>query len=322
MARLRIFVSSTYYDLKHIRNSLELFIDSMGYESVLYESGDITFTHDSALDESCYREIENAHMQILIIGGRYGSPASIEPPLRDNKDVYELYNSITKTEFTVARARKIPIYFFVEKQVLSEYDTYKRNKDNKNVNYAHVDNVSIFTLIEDIYNLQSGNFIKGFEKFEDISSWLKDQWSGLFADYIKNYKSKIEIQSLSSRVDELNNITTTLKEYTQAIMTKIQPDNYENIIREQNKRLEHYKEQSFLKEKLIELLIQISDNSNVKNEIYSHFKATHTRTDFLKAVGATSNISTSVLKHIDDDYMQLIFKYKTDDDDAVLPFIE
>ncbi|HAV1364053.1 DUF4062 domain-containing protein [Vibrio parahaemolyticus] len=36
MAKPRIFVSSTYYDLKHIRNSLEAFIDSFGYESVLY----------------------------------------------------------------------------------------------------------------------------------------------------------------------------------------------------------------------------------------------------------------------------------------------
>lgn len=39
----RIFVSSTYYDLKYIRNDLENFIKSFGYESVLFESGDIAF---------------------------------------------------------------------------------------------------------------------------------------------------------------------------------------------------------------------------------------------------------------------------------------
>lgn len=43
MARPRIFVSSTYYDLKHIRSAMEVFIDSMGYESVLFESGEIPF---------------------------------------------------------------------------------------------------------------------------------------------------------------------------------------------------------------------------------------------------------------------------------------
>src|SRR5438270_9251216 len=32
MARPRVFVSSTYYDLRHIRGSLEVFIGSLGYD--------------------------------------------------------------------------------------------------------------------------------------------------------------------------------------------------------------------------------------------------------------------------------------------------
>ena len=47
MARPRVFVSSTYYDLKHIRASLDLFIEQLGYESVLSEKGDIAYAHDS-----------------------------------------------------------------------------------------------------------------------------------------------------------------------------------------------------------------------------------------------------------------------------------
>ena len=72
MAKPRVFISSTYYDLKYIRKDLEVFIDGMGYDSVLFESGDIPFQHELALDESCYQEIQNCHMLILIIGGRYG----------------------------------------------------------------------------------------------------------------------------------------------------------------------------------------------------------------------------------------------------------
>jgi hypothetical protein len=41
MARPRIFISSTYYDLKYIRASLDLFIESLGFEPVLSEKGDI-----------------------------------------------------------------------------------------------------------------------------------------------------------------------------------------------------------------------------------------------------------------------------------------
>ncbi len=76
MAKPRIFVSSTYYDLKHIRNSLEAFIEGFGYEPVLFESGDIPFRHNAPMDESCYSEISNCNMLVLIIGGRVGSPAS------------------------------------------------------------------------------------------------------------------------------------------------------------------------------------------------------------------------------------------------------
>src|ERR1043165_785810 len=102
MAKLRVFVSSTYYDLKHIRRNLENFLDDMGYEPVLFESGDIPFEHTLEIDDSCYKEIENCHMQILIIGNRYGSIASNVPIVQqegveiDLSKKYEFYNSITK----------------------------------------------------------------------------------------------------------------------------------------------------------------------------------------------------------------------------------
>ena len=76
MAKPRIFVSSTYYDLKHLRSSLEDFIESLGYEPILSEKGDISFTPDTPLDDSCYREARNADIFILIIGGRYGTEAT------------------------------------------------------------------------------------------------------------------------------------------------------------------------------------------------------------------------------------------------------
>jgi len=39
MSKPRIFVSSTYYDLKHVRSSLEAFIERLGYEPILSEKG-------------------------------------------------------------------------------------------------------------------------------------------------------------------------------------------------------------------------------------------------------------------------------------------
>ena len=50
MTKPRVFVSSTYYDLKYVRNNLEQFISRMGYDPVLFERGGIAFEHDEPLD--------------------------------------------------------------------------------------------------------------------------------------------------------------------------------------------------------------------------------------------------------------------------------
>jgi len=98
MVKPRVFVSSTYYDLKHIRNSLKSFIESFGYEAVLFEDGNIPYDNLLPLDQSCYSEVTRCHMFVLIIGGRYGSPSSTG----DNKgseNNNNSCNSITLQEY-------------------------------------------------------------------------------------------------------------------------------------------------------------------------------------------------------------------------------
>ena len=121
MAKPRIFVSSTYIDLKHTRRHIEAFIKQMGYESVLFENGDIPFHFDQPLDISCYGEIETCHMLILIIGGKYGSSSSEneneekdeKKDEKKNNERIAFYNSITKKEYLTAREKNIPIFIFI-----------------------------------------------------------------------------------------------------------------------------------------------------------------------------------------------------------------
>ncbi|MDD5272831.1 MAG: DUF4062 domain-containing protein, partial [Methylovulum sp.] len=252
MARPRIFVSSTYYDLKHIRASLEAFIDSLGYEAVLFESGDIAFRHDQPLDESCYQEIQNCHILVLIIGGRYGSATSDtakQIPI-DCEETYKRFNSITRKEYETARERDVPIFIFVDKNVLAEYQTFKRNRENSTISYAYVDSTNIFLLLDEILAQRRNNFIRGFEKFDDIATWLRDQWAGLFADFLSRTKSDAVLADLGVQIGDLRQVTLVLREYSEAIIQKIQPENFEGIISEQQQKLRKTQIQRFSREAL------------------------------------------------------------------------
>ena len=63
MAKPRIFISSTYYDLRHIRNDLERFVKELGYEPILSERGQIAYGKTEPLEQYCYREINKIHIQ-------------------------------------------------------------------------------------------------------------------------------------------------------------------------------------------------------------------------------------------------------------------
>lgn len=237
MARPRIFVSSTYYDLKHIRASLDLFIDSLGFEPVLSEKGHIAYTHDRPLDESCYREVENAEIFVLVIGGRYGSEVSGDRR-RVSQTFFERYDSITRREYESAAARDIPIYILVEKGVHSEYQTFLRNKGVENISCAHVDSVNVFVLIEDILSRPRNNPVHTFEKFEDIENWLREQWSGMFRELLNRQSQQQQLAGLSAQVAELKATNQTLKKYLEAVMTGVDRDEKIELIRNEKQRLQ------------------------------------------------------------------------------------
>ena len=319
MARPRIFISSTYYDLKHIRASLEAFVDSVGYEAVLFESGDIAFRHDQPLDESCYQEIRNCHMLVLIVGGRYGSPTSEtakHTPV-EREEVYKRFNSITRKEYETARERDVPIFIFVDKNVLAEYQTFKKNRDNSNISYAYVDSVNIFLLLDDVLAQRRNNFIRGFEKFDDISSWLRDQWAGLFADFLVRVKTDSVLTDLGAQIGDLRQVTSVLREYSEVIIQKIQPDNFQTIISEQNQKLLRTTIQRFSREDLIRYIRRIferdKNGETSPTRLFELFKLSSSLEDFLRKAGATETyLAEFMAEHkevAERDYMELVQQY-------------
>lgn len=246
MGKPKVFISSTYYDLKHLRSSLENFIQSLGFESVLSEKGDIAYSPDMPLDESCYREAALADIFVLIIGGRYGAEISGHSN-KSKKLFFDRYDSITKYEYKSAISKDVPVYILIESNVYSEYRTFLKNKNNKNIVYAHVDSVNVFLLIEDILLQPKNNPVFSFERYFDIEDWLKEQWAGLFKTLLMRMSSQQQLMSLSTKVVEVNEINFTLKRYLERIIEKMSPKEPDNIIETESKRLKDLKLMNELK---------------------------------------------------------------------------
>ncbi|WP_343485660.1 DUF4062 domain-containing protein [Allomuricauda sp. d1] len=282
MAKPRIFVSSTYYDMKHIRASIENFIQSLGFESILSEKGNIAYNPDSPLDESCYHEVNNSDIFVIVVGGRYGSPSSDQA--KDlPKSFYTKYESITKKEYLTAIEKEIPTYILIDKSVYAEYETFRRNRKKDDIEYAHVDSVNVFHLIDDILQQPRNNPVFQFDNHNDIEDWLKEQWSGLFRDLIHSRKEIKKLNSLSDQVKTLSNLNTTLKKYLEEIISKVSKENAEEIISQEAKRIEEFEKiQDFEKHSLVRDLIRYYPVT--VNEAYETFSKAKDIEDLLERI--------------------------------------
>lgn len=212
----RIFVSSTFYDLKYIREELENYIKAHDFEPILFENGDVGYTPNMPLDESCYRAISISDMAILIIGGNYGSAASDE-----NEDKFKEFVSVTRKEFNTGVEQGIPFYVFIESAVKSEYEVYKLNREDIEsgkftIAFKACKNINVFRFIRDIESI--GNFpVISFDKVGDIKEFLGKQWADMFKTYIQSLREKKAIDTLQDKVDKMQVLIEKMDEIVVAI---------------------------------------------------------------------------------------------------------
>ena len=207
MAHPRVFISSTYYDLKNVRADLERYIKDRGFDPVLNERGQIPYGNDEKLEEYCYKEIEHCDILVSIIGGRRGSSSSHDP--------YSISQKELKTAINLGR----PVYIFVEKSVLAEYKTYEKNKESKDIEYAAVDDKSVYQFMDEVFSLPINNQVAPFETSSDITEYLQEQWSGLFQRLLSDaarQRERILLEDLRGTVNTLNQLVTFLTEERRA----------------------------------------------------------------------------------------------------------
>lgn len=200
MAKPKIFISSTFYDLRQVRANIDLFLEQLGYEPVRNEEGDIPYGKEDALEEYCYKEIKSVDILVSIIGGRFGTESK------------RTKSSISQLELKTALNEGKQVYIFIEKNVLSEYETYLLNKGNDS-NYRYVDDKRIYEFIEEIKALNTNNIIQGFETASDITKYLKEQFAGLFQRFLEQQtriKEVSLIKGLEKTAQTLNKLVNYL----------------------------------------------------------------------------------------------------------------
>ena len=212
----RIFVSSTFYDLKYVREDLARFIRAHDFDPIMFEEGDIGYDPGSPLDKSCYESMKNADMAILIIGGQYGSAAS-----EQNTNNVDEFISITHKEFKSAVDAGVPVFAFVDDKVHAEYAVYKNNiqtlRENPNsIKFSYTKENRIFEFIHNIYALGTIP-INEFSRISDIKDMLAKQWSDMFKKYLDRKREEKEIESIKSSVSKLESLVNQMAVMVDAI---------------------------------------------------------------------------------------------------------
>ncbi len=198
MAKPRIFLSSTCYDLSIIRDELTRFLEERGFEVINSEKSSFGVTPGLHSHSACLEAVNEADYLLLIIGRRRGGTY-----IGSEK-------SITNEEYNRAVSLGIPCIVCVLREVFDYIKTYKKNPG---ADHSHiVDDVRIFHFIEYIASGHSDNWIHKFETIDDLKKILTAQ----FAHYLylfsrslrpnkkeKESKEKIYITEFPTNLNKL-----------------------------------------------------------------------------------------------------------------------
>lgn len=233
----RIFISSTFYDLKYIREDLSNFVSSYNYEPILFEDGDIGYTPGKALDTSCYEAMKNTDMVILIVGGEYGSAASGE-----SKEGFNEYISVTRREFRTAVNSGIPVFAIIDRKVMAEFRVYEANidaieKEQQSINFVAAKSINVFRFIKEIRGIVNIP-IQEFDRVEEIKQFISKQWADMFKSYLGLLKGSLENQRIENSVDEMKRLIKKmdimLDSVGKTVLTQVNSGEYEDTVNRQD----------------------------------------------------------------------------------------
>jgi len=189
---MKIFISSTTYDVEDIRLITIEALKNRGHEVIYHESPTFPVKLNLHSHDVCLETIKEVDLVVCIIQSRYGglykgnnptqfSDIEIEIKGKTKKGTNKKQTvkipkdrlSITWCELYIAEQNKIPIITFVKKAVSDEKETRRRNQFLSSFQPAHVDDAKIFDLIDWITKKPVNNWIVIYNNIIDYKDYLQ-----------------------------------------------------------------------------------------------------------------------------------------------------
>lgn len=176
MAKPRVFLSSTCYDLSDARAALTTFLEGHGFEVLNSQKGSFGVAPKVHSHDACLEMMENADYVVLIIGGRRGGT------------YVGSEQSITNEEIKAALKLDRPILAFIDKRVDALRQTYRKNPgaDFK----PAVDDTRVFDFIDWVASGHEDNWLHPFDSVADIIDTLRAQFAYFLLRYSQSFRKK------------------------------------------------------------------------------------------------------------------------------------
>ncbi len=173
MQPLAVFISSTCFDLRSLREHLRAEIAGWGHEPILSEYPSFPVSPDLSTVENCKKVVKaRADVLVLIIGGRRGS---LDPTTS---------NSVVNSEYREARAKGLDCIVFADKAVWDLLPMYRRNP---NMDFTPtVDSPAVLRFLEEVCG--DTRWVFPFTKTEEILTTLRVQLSTRFQDLLSRHR--------------------------------------------------------------------------------------------------------------------------------------
>lgn len=233
---MKVYLSSTCYDLPDLRAEIENYFRNKGYDLLLSDRTNFPVNTDQHRHDVCIENVELCDLFVLVIDARYGAP------YHKNEEI-----SITWAEFRRAAKKNKNIIAFVRNEIFTERHIYNHNKKlNNPFNPIFAKNTKIFEFIDEVQVHSSGVWIQMFSNSIDIKQRLDNLYETRHSLINESTGPKgLETDSLSL-TDVSGSTGTYISNY---ISVNVHSSSEEDLI---NKAIESIPEKPQIKGELID----------------------------------------------------------------------